>query len=850
MGDTQVPRERTKLKDDPALISPPIVVDDLYSCAKAVQVIGFIPLAKIDVRVDGTIVASVQVGYPDPDGATIPLPSALITGQKVTARQKTSTATSGWSATVVVRDYKTSFPAGPPRPEINPAPVFNCGSRTGVGNLLVGGNVWINANSIEVGRVNGCSDHQGVNVTPDYGLNQTVVAQFEMCSDKSAPSLSYTTGNATYPLATPGFDPAYQGSTQVRITNIANGARVTLSVNGVSKGTSRCWGYALYWGLSSPLNAGDTLSATQALCSGQPHSPAGSSTVQPCSALPSPGVYPIQIGDQVVYLTSWVPGAIIKVYVNNVKVGESSGSPIALTKQIVYGDTVLAGQELGSCKSKFLTGVQPACVAPPQGFDPSAVDFFPIGNFEYAQGDTKGSVYYPAETDGLQTKFNTRLAALGPVPIVFMAHGNHSPTDPSYLGYVYFQQQLAAMGLIAVSIDANALNGVTGTVLNIEQRADLIIETIQLFQTFNSTAGNTFNNHIDFTRVGLMGHSRGGDAVTMVPARINLAGVKIGGVIALAPTDYGWRINNMDTTPTGFDYMTILPAGDGDVWDNEGARFFDKALPPHLKCQVYIHYTNHNFFNRQWLNNDSADPTVILSRNDHERYLSVYGCAFFRYFLLHDAPNEAFLTGYAIPTGAQTKFVYLSFKKTGAKTIDDHEDHNGIGINSVGGATTQTGLTADEYLFRESTEAGAPALFDDSFFGNSIGMVAVFNRTNGVFTSAIKKPVSIVKKEIWIRVAEVYQGKPHTDTGFQLGVRDSAGATAWVDSNGVGSVMTPYVNNTPAKSMLRTLRFPASCFVAANAKLRAGSIQMILIRQNRPMPHPPLAFDDLQIVGK
>ena len=67
-----------------------------------------------------------------------------------------------------------------------------------------------------------------------------------------------------------------------------------------------------------------------------------------------------------------------------------------------------------------------------------------------------GSVYYPAEDDGQGQPFNSRLAGVGRVPIVVMAHGNHSPADPSYLGYDYFQHALAKMGIIAVSVDCNA----------------------------------------------------------------------------------------------------------------------------------------------------------------------------------------------------------------------------------------------------------------------------------------------------------------------------------------------------------------------------------------------------------
>ena len=70
----------------------------------------------------------------------------------------------------------------------------------------------------------------------------------------------------------------------------------------------------------------------------------------------------------------------------------------------------------------------------------------------------KGTVFYPAETDGADAAFSARLAALGPAPIVFTAHGNHrtfrdpdnhlsencGPTAgfeeiPNHKGYEYLQ---------------------------------------------------------------------------------------------------------------------------------------------------------------------------------------------------------------------------------------------------------------------------------------------------------------------------------------------------------------------------------------------------------------------------
>ena len=57
MDGKTVPRDRLKLRDDPAVISPPIVRSPLYACATAVTVVGFIPNAEIELEIGGTTLA-------------------------------------------------------------------------------------------------------------------------------------------------------------------------------------------------------------------------------------------------------------------------------------------------------------------------------------------------------------------------------------------------------------------------------------------------------------------------------------------------------------------------------------------------------------------------------------------------------------------------------------------------------------------------------------------------------------------------------------------------------------------------------------------------------------------------
>jgi hypothetical protein len=545
----EVPTRRLRLEDK-RYLSPPLVGEPLYQCATAVVVYGFDSLATLDVQVNGTtVVAGAPGGFPQPQGALLTLPAQLNANDVVRARQKAHGITSGWSPQVTVRDHTQDYPAGPPRPQIDPAPVYQCGSRTGVNNPLTGCEAWITADAVQVGKVVGAAPHQGINVTPDFGLGQVVRAWASLCKDPSPPSVAYTTIPPPNPLPATAIDPAYEGTQQIRITNLVNGARFELSLNGGSLGIWRTWGYAHLVGLPSPLASGDVLSVVQRMCPSDPPSNPGGTTVQPCSALPAPQVAPIQCGDTRVTVTHTASGATIKVYRNHVKAGEGGGPVVFLNHALEHGDVIDVVQTIGSCVSQFAQELICRCVAPHVTFDPSGLDLFPVGSADYDGGTVtvggnalhvRGNVFYPAEDDGPSQPFNKRRGKRGPVPVIFMAHGNHDPGDPSYLGYdYYFQQALAKMGFVAVSVDCNELNGFTSGAGNIIDRADLINASIAHFQTLN--AGDPiFKGPIDFKAAGLMGHSRGGEAVVIAPIRPSLpAGANVLAVLSLAPTDWG-----------------------------------------------------------------------------------------------------------------------------------------------------------------------------------------------------------------------------------------------------------------------------------------------------------------------
>jgi hypothetical protein len=866
--------DELELRDDPELISPPVVAQPLYACAEAVVLLSFLPHADIEIQVDGVAAVATTAAFPEPSGQAFMLPAPLMAGQLVRARQGSGGVVSDWSEPVVVIDHTLHYPAGPPRPQINPAPVHECGSRTGVANLLTGCTVWITADAADVGKVAGAKEHQGVNVTPDYSLGQDTIAYASLCDDESPPSQTHLTQPPPAPLPTPLVDPTYEGAEQIRITGLANGARFTLQRSGVDQGTWRTWGQVHLVTLSPSLGAGEHLTIQQRLCPGDPPSGEGSTSVLPCAQLPAPQLGPIQDGDSVVHVTSAAPGAVIKVFVNLVKRGESTGSPIPLTAPVEHGDVVHVIQALGTCSSSTAREVAVACVAPPVGPNPAALDLFPVGHTAYDGGSfsfdgttysIRGTVHYPADSDGADTPFRRRLAELGRVPIVFMAHGNHAtfanPADrtqeachdpggwieiPNHEGYDYFQAQLARMGIVAVSVYSNETNCTGYSTTNMRHRAEVIIRSIEHLQALDASGHGIFAGRLDFSRVGLMGHSRGGEAVVVVPEVIGLSGVTIAAVLSLAPTDAGASSGH----PARYPFLTILPAADGDVRSNAGARFYDRASPDPLRCQVYVHGAGHNLFNREWPNNDAVGPAQ-LSRIQHENVLSAYGCALFRFALLGH-PTVGYLTGRVRPAGVRTDRVHLSYAWRDNTTVDDHEQPGGIATNSLGAPTAQMdGLVADEVDDHQVWAACSSG--DSTYFGLTSRMEAWTLRRDGQFRSELDTVHDLTDREVWVRAAEVHDPPtvPSTGTSFELGLEDRHGVVAWVPVDHVGGLARPYDRGDCfVKTMLTTSRFPTACYAAEEGDLDITQIVALRLRLPDATDERRVAFDDLQIAAR
>ena len=305
---------------------------------------------------------------------------------------------------------------------------------------------------------------------------------------------------------------------------------------------------------------------------------------------------------------------------------EASKSPVAPT---VHSPSASASKQV-SAPDPAAAGPIPYTTAD-YNFGAQAIALANIGGL---RGEVQGRIYLPKSD--------------GPHPLVIFMHGRHStcynvttlraanvwpcPAGdaeiPSYAGYDGAGDALASDGYVVVSVGANAINANDNQLAPDDgavARGQLILDTLTWLQkadqgrlvSFYDAATSktvTLNQALDgtsltaksligtmnFSDIGIMGHSRGGEgAATAAALNSGLAhpwGIK--SVFMLAPIDFT-RTTIPDVVTT-----TLLPFCDGDVSDQQGQHFYadsrDAFSDNVLRSDVWVMGADHDFLNSYW----------------------------------------------------------------------------------------------------------------------------------------------------------------------------------------------------------------------------------------------------------
>lgn len=250
-------------------------------------------------------------------------------------------------------------------------------------------------------------------------------------------------------------------------------------------------------------------------------------------------------------------------------------------------------------------------------------------------------------------------AADAPRPLVLIVHGNHGMEDYSDGGYAYLGELLASRGFITVSVDQNYVNGSwSGDFRGKEMplRAWLLLEHLRLFRDWNETPGHLLHGRVDLGNVALIGHSRGGEAVSIAHAYNGLPhypddatvrfdfGFAIRSLVAIAQVDqrYHRRVELGDVN-----FLTLHGSYDSDEPAYHGLRQWNRISlgdgEYRFKAGIYVHGANHGQFNASWGRRDIGPPegwllnlAPLIAAEDQRRIAQVYISAFLEATLAGD----------------------------------------------------------------------------------------------------------------------------------------------------------------------------------------------------------------------
>jgi len=248
----------------------------------------------------------------------------------------------------------------------------------------------------------------------------------------------------------------------------------------------------------------------------------------------------------------------------------------------------------------------------------------------------------------------------GPFPVILMSHGSHSNDDESKrfdTGFDYLVEALAAKGFIAISLDlSKPYIWKYGDNDDREKSIHVALDHFdQLLKAVNGEAVGypvDLSGKLDLTKIGLLGHSRGGETVLDIASALEQRGYPTSAIMSIAPTFFF-----PDRTWPKADVAILVPEYDGDVVNLDGylmLEALDNNTDGH-HALVLLRRANHNYFNRNIERNDAqmmASEFPIenqLMREEQEAFLVQMSSEFFTDSLMGRNPKQIFGFKHAQP---------------------------------------------------------------------------------------------------------------------------------------------------------------------------------------------------------
>ncbi|MFW5905037.1 MAG: hypothetical protein ACOCUZ_02350, partial [bacterium] len=242
---------------------------------------------------------------------------------------------------------------------------------------------------------------------------------------------------------------------------------------------------------------------------------------------------------------------------------------------------------------------------------------------------------------------------------------------------------------ILASVDMNFLNGsIRG---ENDARGWMLLQHLKAWEEFDADPDNPFHGRVDWDRIALMGHSRGGEAVGHAAAFNRLSrypddasldfdfGFDIRSLVAIAPVDGQYEPADRPVPLEDVNYLVFHGSHDGDVSAFAGLRQYARVeftgRVPAFKAAVYVYRANHGQWNSGWgaFDRGRRSPRILelqglLPEEDQREFGRVYITAFLEATLKDDHRYLPLFRDHRVagdwlpPTMYKTRFQHSSFR--------------------------------------------------------------------------------------------------------------------------------------------------------------------------------------------
>lgn len=461
-------------------------------------------------------------------------------------------------------------------------------------------------------------------------------------------------------------------------------------------------------------------------------------------------------------------------------------------------------------------------------------------------------------------------------PLIIIVHGWHvgfgfnrsQRFETSYLGYDYLARHLVQWGATVFSLDLQPINDhgdgagdLRPPLAKVSAETSQLVRTELIFRTIDRLLEDpSVGPGLDPSRIGLVGHSMGGEAVAyaQILNEANDLGYSISGVAAIAPTNH----LHLATFPAG-NYMQIFGSLDqlaratstNDIPNaGGGMRWYDRSKRD--KTLFWIYGLRHNPFNSLWVEaGDWAELDIAplaLSESEHQRAAKTLIGAFFNKSLHNLSIYDPYMEGLHFPEAISHLSILTSHSKRNLDLIDNFGDED-----------EQTGVVADPNLDKTLNSQGLSVsvsgedllIWEDELQSSIIESPHVspatrlaWNGVDAVYETRILGVNPKSNQSICLRAAQIHSDAELNTEGLPSDafIRLSDGVNDATVRIGALSEI-PFPDSTPfVKSTLRSFRIPLDAFKAANPDLNTfNPVSIALAFSAKTSGH--IIVDDIEI---